>query len=32
VKDDDRSGRPRTGVFFDVQGIVWQSGYPAARR
>jgi hypothetical protein len=27
VKDDDRPGRPRTAVFFDIQGIVMAKDY-----
>ena len=29
VKDDDRPGRPRTAVFFDIQGIVMAEWVPS---
>ena len=30
VKDDDRPGRPRTAVFFDIHGIVMAEWVPVA--
>jgi hypothetical protein len=31
VKDDDRPGRPRTAVFFDIQGIMMAEWVPSGQ-